>query len=57
MDSIFGLEFQLPGVRSHAKLLSSKVLTLVDVISLSHKLYGAEITIEEIGANLPFLRQ
>ena len=24
MDSIFGLEFQLPGVRGHAKVISNK---------------------------------
>jgi len=35
MDLIFGLKFQLPGARGQAKLLSSKVLTLLDVMSSS----------------------
>ena len=36
MDSIFGLEFRLAGVRGHAKLLSSNILTLLDVMSSSY---------------------
>jgi len=35
MDSIFGLDFRSPEVKGHAKLLSSKVLTLLDVMSSS----------------------
>jgi len=48
MDSIFGLEFRSPGVRGHDKLLSSKVLKLLDVMSSSSVCYRDN----EIGTNL-----
>ena len=48
MDSIFGLEFQSPGVRGHTKLLSSKVLKLLDVMNSLSVCCGDN----EIGTNL-----
>jgi len=51
IDFTFGLEFQFPGIRGHAKVISSKVLLLAD------HLYTSEIILEEAVTNLPFLRQ